>query len=106
MTNVITCTELRHRRLEELQALFRRREIELLRTQPGSFERTTALASLEHVSRATAMCQAPVGAPASDDLGGLVTLCRSRAAIRRGIGMLFRMAGRRRAEFVRDLGQV
>ena len=58
MTKIITCAELRHRRLEELQALFRRLEIELLRTEPGSFERTTALASLENVSRAMAICRA------------------------------------------------
>jgi hypothetical protein len=30
MTKIITCAELRHRRLEELQALFRSLEIELL----------------------------------------------------------------------------
>jgi hypothetical protein len=36
MTKIITCAELRHRRLEELQALFRSLEIELLRTEPGS----------------------------------------------------------------------
>jgi hypothetical protein len=45
MTKIITCADLCHRRLEELQALFRSLEIELLRTEPGSFERTTALAS-------------------------------------------------------------
>jgi hypothetical protein len=53
MTKIITCAELRQRRLDELQALF-----ELLRTGPGSFERTTALASLENVSRAMAICRA------------------------------------------------
>jgi hypothetical protein len=58
MTKIITCAELRYRRLEELHALFRSLEIELLRTEPGSFERTTALASLENVSRAMATCQA------------------------------------------------
>jgi hypothetical protein len=58
MTKIITCAELRHRRLEELQALFRSLEIELLRTEPGSFERTTALASLENVSRAMAIRRA------------------------------------------------
>ena len=58
MTKIITCAELRHRRLEELQALFRSFEIELLRTEPGSFERTTALANLENVSRAMAICRA------------------------------------------------
>ena len=54
MTKIITCAELRTRRLDELQALFRRLETELLRTNPGSFERSTALASLENVSRAMA----------------------------------------------------
>ena len=58
MTKIITCAELRYRGLEELQALFRSLETELLRTEPGSFERTTALASLENVSRAMATCQA------------------------------------------------
>jgi hypothetical protein len=58
MTKIITCAELRQRRLEELQALFRSLEIELLRTEPGSFERTTALANLENVSRAMATCLA------------------------------------------------
>jgi hypothetical protein len=58
MTKIITCAELRSRGLEELQALFRNLEAELLRTAPGSFERTTALASLENVSRAMATCRA------------------------------------------------
>jgi hypothetical protein len=58
MTKIITCAELRSRRLEELQALFRSLEAELLRTEPGSFERTTVLASLENVSRAMATCLA------------------------------------------------
>ena len=40
MTKIITCAELRTRRLEELQALFRSLEIELLRTEPGTVERT------------------------------------------------------------------
>jgi hypothetical protein len=57
MTKIITCAELRSRGLEELQALFRSLEAELLRTEPGSFERTTVLASLENVSRALATCQ-------------------------------------------------
>ena len=39
MTKIITCAELRTRRLEELQALFRSLETELLRTAPGSVER-------------------------------------------------------------------
>ena len=58
MTKIITCAELRSRGLEELQDLFRSLEAELLRTEPGSFERTTALASLENVSRAMATCLA------------------------------------------------
>ena len=58
MTKIITCAELRYRGLEELQALFRDLETELLRTEPGSFERTTALASLENVSCAMATCRA------------------------------------------------
>jgi hypothetical protein len=58
MTKIITCAELRSRGLEELQALFRSLEAELLRTEPGSFERTTVLASLENVSRALATCRA------------------------------------------------
>ena len=58
MPQIITCAELRYRRLEELQALFRDLETELLRTAPGSVERTTALASLENVSRAIAECMA------------------------------------------------
>ncbi|MGA8758500.1 MAG: hypothetical protein WB611_19680 [Stellaceae bacterium] len=58
MTKIITCAELRYRGLEKLQALFRSLEAELLRTPPGSFERTTALASLENVSRAMATCLA------------------------------------------------
>ena len=40
MTKIITCAELRYCGLEELQALFRSLQIELLRTEPGSFERT------------------------------------------------------------------
>jgi hypothetical protein len=58
MTKIITCAELRYRGLEELQALFRDLETELLRTEPGSFERTTVLASLENISRALAACRA------------------------------------------------
>jgi hypothetical protein len=58
MTKIITCAELQTRGLEELQALFRSIETELLRTKPGSIERTTALANLENVSRAMATCLA------------------------------------------------
>ncbi len=56
MTKIITCAELRYRGLEELQALFRSLEAELLHTEPGSFEHTTVLASLANVSRAMATC--------------------------------------------------
>jgi hypothetical protein len=58
MTKIITCAELRSRRLEELRALFRTLEVELVRTAPGSPERTIVLASLENVSRAIAECLA------------------------------------------------
>ncbi len=58
MTKVITCAELRCRRLEEVRALYRSLEAELVRTAPGSPERTTVLASLENVSRAIAECMA------------------------------------------------
>jgi hypothetical protein len=78
MTKIITCAELRHRRLEELQALFRSLEIELLRTEPSSFERTTALASLGKRQPRHGDMPGPAGATASDALDGLVTLCRSR----------------------------
>ena len=54
MTKIITCAELRRRRLEELRALFRSLEAELARTASGSPERTHVLASLENVSRAIA----------------------------------------------------
>ncbi len=36
MTKIITCAELRRRRLEELRALFRSLEAELVRTALGS----------------------------------------------------------------------
>ena len=58
MTKIITCAELRRRPLEELRALYRSLEAELVRTAPGSPERTTVLASLENVSRAIAACLA------------------------------------------------
>jgi hypothetical protein len=54
MTKIITCSELRYRTLDELQALFRTLQIELGRTAPGSPERTVVLASLESVRRTMA----------------------------------------------------
>jgi hypothetical protein len=54
MTKIITCSELRHRTLDELEALFRTLQIEFGRTAPGSPERTVVLASLESVRRAMA----------------------------------------------------
>ena len=54
MTKIITCSELRYRTLDELEALFRTLQIELGRTAPGSAEREIVLASLESVRRAMA----------------------------------------------------
>jgi hypothetical protein len=54
MTKIITCSELRHYTLAELQALVRTLQIELGRTAPGSRERGIVLASLESVRRAMA----------------------------------------------------
>jgi hypothetical protein len=54
MTKFITCSELRYRTLDELEALFRTLQIEFGRTAPGSPERTIVLASLESVRRALA----------------------------------------------------
>jgi hypothetical protein len=51
MTKIITCGELRHHTLAELEALFR---IEFGRAAPGSRERAIVLASLESVRRAMA----------------------------------------------------
>jgi hypothetical protein len=76
MTKIITCAELRSRGLEELQALFRSLEAELLRTESGSFERTTALANLENVSHSDIL--GPADAPRVRRPRRLVTLCRSR----------------------------
>ena len=59
MTKIITCSELRYRTLEELEALFRTLQIELGRTAPGSPERTIVLASLESVRRAMAATPRP-----------------------------------------------
>ncbi len=78
MTKIITCGELRYRRLEELEALFRTLEIELGRAAPGSPERRTALASLDNVSRAMAGTPQPAAEAGFDALGGLGTLCRPR----------------------------
>jgi hypothetical protein len=49
MTKIITCSELRYRTMDELEALFRTLQIESGRTAPGSPERTIVLASLESV---------------------------------------------------------
>ena len=54
MTKIITCNELRHRTLAELEALFRTLQIERGHTAPGSRERAIVLASLENVRRAMA----------------------------------------------------
>ena len=54
MTKIITCSELRYRTLDELEALFRTLQIEFGRTAPGSPERGIVVASLENVRRATA----------------------------------------------------
>ena len=55
MTKIITCSELRHLTLAELEALFRTLQIKLGRTTPGSRERAIVLASLESVRRAMAV---------------------------------------------------
>ena len=52
MTKIITCSELRYRTLDELEALFR--TFQFGHTAPGSPERTTVLASLESVRHAMA----------------------------------------------------
>jgi hypothetical protein len=54
MTKIITCSELRHLTLAELQALLRTLQIELGRTAPGSTERAIVLASLESVRQCIA----------------------------------------------------
>jgi len=54
MTKIITCSELRYRTLDELDALFQALQIEFGRTAPASPERTIVLASLESVRRAIA----------------------------------------------------
>ena len=54
MTKIITCSELRHLTLAELEALFRTLQIKLGRTALGSRERAIVLASLESVRRAMA----------------------------------------------------
>jgi hypothetical protein len=54
MTKIITCSELRYRTVEELQALFRALQNELRRTAYGSAERQIVLASLECVRSALA----------------------------------------------------
>jgi hypothetical protein len=54
MTKIITCSELRHRTLDELEALFRTLQIEFGRTAPGSPERTIVLATLLDTLKASA----------------------------------------------------
>ena len=54
MTKIITCSELRHLTLAELEALFRTLQIKLGRTTPGSRERAIAVSSLESVRHAMA----------------------------------------------------
>ena len=61
MTKIITCSELRHLTVEELQALLRTLQNGLARTVSGSPERQAVLASLDRVRRALAArlaCQA------------------------------------------------
>ena len=58
MTKIITCAELRSRGLEELHALFRSLEAELLRTEPGCSSARQCSPSLENVGRAMATCLA------------------------------------------------
>ena len=54
MTKIITCSELRHLTLAELEALFRTLRIEFELTAPDSRDRAIVLASLEGVRRAMA----------------------------------------------------
>jgi hypothetical protein len=54
MTKIITCSELRYRTLDELEALFQTLQIEFGRTAPGSRERAIVLASLDSVRRVMA----------------------------------------------------
>ena len=54
MPKIITCSELRHLTLAELEALFRTLQIDLGRAAPGSPDRRALLASLESVRRAMA----------------------------------------------------
>jgi hypothetical protein len=66
MTKIITCSELRYRTLDELEALFRTLQIEFGRTAPGSPERTIVLANLESVRRAMGGTPQPAAEPAAD----------------------------------------
>ena len=54
MTKIITCSELRYRTAEELQALFRALQTDLIGKATGSAERRMVLASLECVRSALA----------------------------------------------------
>jgi hypothetical protein len=52
MTKIITCSELRYRTMEELQALLRALQSDLDHTAHGSSERRVVLANLECVRSA------------------------------------------------------
>jgi hypothetical protein len=67
MTKIITCSELRHHTLDELEALFRTLQLEFGRTALGSSERTIVLASLESVRRAMAAATPQTAAEAAVD---------------------------------------
>jgi hypothetical protein len=54
MCQIITPSELQHRNDQELSVLFRQVSQDLTRSEPGSPERRTALASLENISRTMA----------------------------------------------------
>jgi hypothetical protein len=63
MTKIITCSELRYRTVEELQALFRALQSDLDRTATGSPERRMVLANLEIVRCALAARLARAAGP-------------------------------------------
>ena len=58
MTKIITCAELRCRRLDELRALFRTLEAELVRTRAGFAATHDRAREPGNVSRAMAECLA------------------------------------------------
>jgi hypothetical protein len=55
VTEIITCGDLRHRMLEELQARSHGLQLELWRGAPGSAERVIALAKPESIRRVMAV---------------------------------------------------